>query len=198
MVPLIRPSAILCQCAPIFRRSNINGIVSRRAPRHHRSRDLGQGSIAARRQHPRQAPQGACHQREFIHRHSFRSCRYALQTNRRQQNGRRYRYYTSQAVLKKIEGSDAPARMPAHDLEQAVVDRILEWIETPTQLLAALHDETTVAPEGFSTASSYRPPRQGKLARAHAFLKLGLERVVTALRNWLLSIECHRALSVRR
>jgi hypothetical protein len=80
-------------------------------------------------------------------------------------NGRRYRYYTSQAIIKRIERSNAPARIPAHDLEKAVVDRMLEWLQTPTQLLAALRDETTVAPEGFfdriiaqaaATAQSWR------------------------------------------
>lgn len=64
-------------------------------------------------------------------------------------NGRRYRYYTSQAAIKKIAMSNVPSRIPAPDLEKAVVDRILEWLQTPTQLLAALCDETTVAPEGF-------------------------------------------------
>jgi DNA invertase Pin-like site-specific DNA recombinase len=64
--------------------------------------------------------------------------------------GRRYRYYTSQAVIKKAEKGNTPARIPAHDLETAVVDRILNWLRTPTELLAALRDETTqAAPEGF-------------------------------------------------
>ena len=65
-------------------------------------------------------------------------------------NGRRYRYYTSQAAIKKTEKSRAPARIPAHDLEKAVVDRILGWLQTPTELLAALRDEAVAGPpEGF-------------------------------------------------
>ncbi len=82
-------------------------------------------------------------------------------------NGRRYRYYTSQAAIKKTGKSDAPARIPAHDLEKAVVDCMLEWLQTPEQLLAALRDETvtTPPPEGFysrliaqavTTAQSWR------------------------------------------
>jgi hypothetical protein len=43
-------------------------------------------------------------------------------------NGRRYRYYISQAVIKKSEKSNAPARIPAPDVENAVVDRILNWL----------------------------------------------------------------------
>lgn len=81
-------------------------------------------------------------------------------------NGRRYRYYTSQAVIKKIGRSNAPGRIPAHDLEKAVVDRMLEWLQTPTQLLAAFRDETAVAPpegvfaqiiaQAAATAQSWR------------------------------------------
>ncbi len=69
-------------------------------------------------------------------------------------NGRRYRYYTSQAVIKRIAKSNSPARIPAHDLERAVVDRRLEWLQTPDQLLAALRDETTMAPWIGSTPHS--------------------------------------------
>ncbi len=59
-------------------------------------------------------------------------------------------YYTSQAAIKKTEKGSAPARIPAHDLETAVVGRILDWLQAPTELLAALRDETTQAPpEGF-------------------------------------------------
>ncbi|MGC1363626.1 MAG: zinc ribbon domain-containing protein, partial [Silvibacterium sp.] len=57
-------------------------------------------------------------------------------------SGRRYRYYTSQSAIKKTGQCDAPARIPAPDIEKAVVDRLLEWFENPEQLLHALHDET--------------------------------------------------------
>jgi len=100
-------------------------------------------------------------------------------------NGRRYRYYTSQAVIKKIGTSNAPARIPAHDLEKAVVDRMLEWLQTPTQLLAAFRDETTEAPpEGIlaqiitqaaATAQSWRERIPADRAR---FLKTVVDRVV--------------------
>jgi len=100
-------------------------------------------------------------------------------------NGRRYRYYTSQAVIKKTGSSNFPARIPAHDLEKAVVDRILEWLQTPTQILAAIRDETTVAPpEGIfakiiaqaATAAQRWPERIA--ADRTQFLKTVIERVV--------------------
>jgi DNA invertase Pin-like site-specific DNA recombinase len=99
--------------------------------------------------------------------------------------GRRYRYYTSQAVIKKIGKSSAPARIPAHDLEKALVDRLLEWLQTPTQLLAVLHYETTMAPpEGIlaqiiaqATAAAERW-RERITADRTQFLKTAIERVV--------------------
>jgi len=66
-------------------------------------------------------------------------------------SGRRYRYYTSQAAIRRTERSDAPLRIPAPDLEMAVIDRLIEWLQTPDQLLAALLDDSVTAqpPEGF-------------------------------------------------
>lgn len=100
-------------------------------------------------------------------------------------SGRRYRYYTSQAVIKKTEKSNAPTRIPAHDLEQTVVDRILDWLQTPTELLAALREDTTVAPpEGFfarivaQTAATAQTWRQRIADERTQFLKTVIERVV--------------------
>ncbi len=66
-------------------------------------------------------------------------------------NGRRYRYYTSQAVIRKTGQSEAPLRIPAPDIEKAVVERLLEWMQSPVQLLASLHDASIThrSPEGF-------------------------------------------------
>jgi DNA invertase Pin-like site-specific DNA recombinase len=52
--------------------------------------------------------------------------------------GRRYRYYTSQAVIHKTTETDVPARIPAHELEVAVCDRILVFLKSPKQVLGAL------------------------------------------------------------
>jgi site-specific DNA recombinase len=52
--------------------------------------------------------------------------------------GRRYRYYTSQAVIHKATETDVPARIPAHDLEVAATIRILEFLKSPKQFLGAL------------------------------------------------------------
>lgn len=59
--------------------------------------------------------------------------------------GRRYRYYTSQAVIHRTTNTDVPSRIPAHDLEVAVTDQILEFLKSPKQVLGAL------APSGQSS-----------------------------------------------
>jgi site-specific DNA recombinase len=100
-------------------------------------------------------------------------------------NGRRYRYYTSQAVIKKAEKGSTPARIPAHDLETAVVGRILDWLQTPSELLAALRDETTqAAAEGFfvriiaQAAKTARSWHERSAPNRTQFLKGVVERVV--------------------
>src|SRR6185312_5170109 len=50
-------------------------------------------------------------------------------------NGRRYRYYTSQAVIRKRADTDVPTRIPALDLESAVVERILQFLKAPQEVL---------------------------------------------------------------
>ena len=99
-------------------------------------------------------------------------------------NGRRYRYYTSQAVIKKAEKGSTAARIPAHDLETAVVDRIQDWLQSPTELLAALHDETTqAAPNGLlariiaQAAKTAQSWHERIAADRVQFLKTIIERV---------------------
>jgi hypothetical protein len=50
-------------------------------------------------------------------------------------SGRHYRYYTSQAVIRKSRQTDEPGRIPAHDLEVAVIDCVLEFLKSPRELL---------------------------------------------------------------
>jgi len=77
-----------------------------------------------------------------------------------------------------------PRRIPAHDLEKAAVDRLLEWLQTPTQLLAALRDETTVAPEGFfdriiaQAGAAAQSWRERIAADRTQFMRSVIERVV--------------------
>ena len=55
-------------------------------------------------------------------------------------DGCRYRYYTSRAAIHKAKRPDSPARIPAPALENAVTERILSFLNAPSQLLAVLKD----------------------------------------------------------
>jgi hypothetical protein len=57
-------------------------------------------------------------------------------------NGRRYRYYTSQAVIKKTERVETPTRIPAPDLESAVIERFLKLLRDPEDLVASIRDDS--------------------------------------------------------
>jgi site-specific DNA recombinase len=52
--------------------------------------------------------------------------------------GRRYRYYTSQAVIRKAGPREPGSRIPAHDLEQAVMGRLVEFLRSSDELLREL------------------------------------------------------------
>jgi site-specific DNA recombinase len=100
-------------------------------------------------------------------------------------DGRRYRYYTSQVVIKKTEKGIAPARIPAHDLETAVVGRILAWLQSPTELLAVFRDEAAQAVRKGSfvrilaqAAKTVQSWPERIAADRMRFLKTVIERVV--------------------
>jgi len=57
-------------------------------------------------------------------------------------NGRRYRYYTSQAVIKKTEKVETPTRIPAHDIECAVIERLLKLLREPGDLVTSIRDDS--------------------------------------------------------
>lgn len=99
-------------------------------------------------------------------------------------SGRRYRYYTSQAVIRKTAPSDQPARIPAHDLEAAVIERVLEFLKSPREVLRLMAPEGKQAVNGkyseLLKRASENAINWNKLSseqREH-FIKKILERVV--------------------
>jgi site-specific DNA recombinase len=52
-------------------------------------------------------------------------------------NGKRYRYYVSQSVVRHPQGRghSAPTRLPAHDIEKLVNERIRSFLQSDTELL---------------------------------------------------------------
>ena len=103
-------------------------------------------------------------------------------------NGCRYRYYTSRAAMHKTERPDSPARIPAHSLEKAVTERILSFLNAPSELLAILKnsllDEENALPSGFYTAVVERAAKMVTSWKARPapdrdhFLKAVINRIV--------------------
>jgi site-specific DNA recombinase len=103
-------------------------------------------------------------------------------------NGCRYRYYTSRAVIEKTLRPDSPARIPAHGLEKAVTERILNLLNAPGELLVVLTnsqlDEEKALPSGFCAAIAERAAgmvRSWKTRTApdrDRFLKAVISRIV--------------------
>jgi DNA invertase Pin-like site-specific DNA recombinase len=98
--------------------------------------------------------------------------------------GRRYRYYTSQAVIHKATETDVPARIPAHDLEVAATERILEFLNSPKQVLGALGPSGKHSRGGrYAELLSQASDKVSSWARASSdakerFIRAILERVV--------------------
>jgi hypothetical protein len=55
-----------------------------------------------------------------------------------QKGGRRYHYYTSQAVIKGNRKGDHVGRLAAPTVEAAVAERILQFLQSPSEILDAL------------------------------------------------------------
>ena len=103
-------------------------------------------------------------------------------------NGCRYRYYTSRAAIDKTERPDSPARIPAPGLEKAVTERILSFLNAPSELLAVLKnnllDDEDAPPSGFYAVVVERAAKMVKSwkprpapDRCH-FLKAVIDRIV--------------------
>lgn len=103
-------------------------------------------------------------------------------------NGCRYRYYTSRAAIHKGERPGSPARIPAPGLERAVTERILSFLNAPSELLEVLKnsllDEENAPPSGFYAAVVERAAKMVRIWKPRpasdrdAFLKAVIDRIV--------------------
>ena len=103
-------------------------------------------------------------------------------------NGCRYRYYTSRGAINKSERMDSPARIPAPGLEKAVTERIFNFLNAPSELLAALEnsliDEENAPTNGFYAAVVEQAAKVVKSWKSRSasererFLKAGIDRIV--------------------
>ncbi len=54
-----------------------------------------------------------------------------------QKRGKRYHYYTSQAVIRKAQEGNSIGRIPALELERGVIERVSEFLRSPIEVLQA-------------------------------------------------------------
>jgi hypothetical protein len=102
-------------------------------------------------------------------------------------NGRRYRYYTSQAIIKKTAKVETPTRIPAPDLESAVIERLLKLLREPGDLVTSIRDDfqervnlrgdlfTRIVARATSTAATWQT--LSGTDREH-FLQAVIDRVI--------------------
>lgn len=99
--------------------------------------------------------------------------------------GKRYRYYTSQRLIRNgPERTDEPLRIPAHELEQIVTNRLRNFLDSSTHLLAAAglpgdaaSVQQTIARAGSRIAGKVLPDSGPECRR---FLTAVVTRIVVA------------------
>ena len=96
--------------------------------------------------------------------------------------GRRYRYYTSQAVIQERENPPTVRRLPAHEMEQAVLARLISFLESPRELLQLFEARTVSLPETNQVVAAAKL-KSLELRRAPpqdqaAFLALAVQRII--------------------
>jgi site-specific DNA recombinase len=95
---------------------------------------------------------------------------------------RRYRYYTSQAVIQGRENQPTLRRLPAHELEQAVLARLISFLESPRELLQLVEARTVSLPETNQVVAAAKLKslelRQAPPQDQAAFLALAVQRII--------------------
>jgi site-specific DNA recombinase len=95
---------------------------------------------------------------------------------------RRYRYYTSQAVIQGRENQPTLRRLPAHELEQAVLARLISFLESPRELLQLVEARTVSLPETNQVVAAAKLKslelRQAPSQDQAAFLALAVQRII--------------------
>ena len=95
-----------------------------------------------------------------------------------QKGGRRYHYYTSQSVIKGEKIDDQVGRLPAPTVEAAVTERILQFLQSPTEILDAVkrldapdvHYDKILELARQRASDWPRIPRVGQVAQTRAML----------------------------
>jgi site-specific DNA recombinase len=96
--------------------------------------------------------------------------------------GRRYRYYTSQAVIQRRETLPALRRLPAHEVEEAVLARLTAFLRSPREVMQLIEACTgSVVETNQLLAAAQLKSLQlnaASMQERETFLKVAIERII--------------------
>ena len=92
-------------------------------------------------------------------------------------NGKRYRYYTSQAVIQRSGTKPQIARFPAHELENFIATQILALLRSPDRFIRDMKDGTTEDLVTKRTAQLVKTWPQLERSKLHQFIRSVVSRV---------------------
>jgi site-specific DNA recombinase len=96
-------------------------------------------------------------------------------------DAKRYRYYTSQTIIRKSGLKPAIARFPAHELEQCVASQIQVLLQTPARCVAGMKNgpsKGAATVKAKDLAARWPEPES---SRQHEFIRNVLRRVTVGL-----------------
>jgi hypothetical protein len=94
---------------------------------------------------------------------------------------RRYRYYVSQAVIKKPgRAADGPVRLPADELEELVISQVQSFLQSPQRMQDVLCDPNSASVEIQSAADFARKWAAATTAQVRAVVPSVVKRVVVS------------------
>jgi len=110
-------------------------------------------------------------------------------------NGKRYRYYTSQAVIQQSGIKPAITRFPAQDLEHVVASQIFLLLQRPAKLTAGLKNSPTKSAAAERTEELARRWPKLETLRQHEFIRNILKRVTVGQTTVWIEIDRTRLLA---
>ncbi len=95
---------------------------------------------------------------------------------------RRYRYYTSQALIQRKDDPPAFGRIPAHEVEEAVLTRLTVFLQSPREILQVFDTRTGSLAETnqLIAAAKLRSVELGRMAPQDqaSFLAAAIKRII--------------------
>jgi len=93
--------------------------------------------------------------------------------------GRRYRYYTSQAIIEKPgKGSDGPIRFPAREIEELVISQFTQLLQSPQRMNDLLSDPDNSPADMKHMTEAIREWGTASTDKIQNLLKTAVKRII--------------------